>query len=373
MSLKIPLEILTDETFEAAPELLLAWLDLVQLVAKGENISLRRRSVAVEKGQLWVSHSVLAERWACSRTRVRSLLAELEKRQKISIKKDNFGGCGKVVLTIRNYETFCEEQMEEDEKKRQKKDTKKDKNDIVCQCGIPVSETERGYSLFVQDKKAMNDLLNDDAELSVEFFVLSDTKRQKRQTQKDKNDKGFLANEFAELTTKRWCLKIKKRQKRHDAPLLYIDKSIYYYKNNPHNPPTAKSPPPRPPPDSVINEFPHLASAKDAWKNFLSYRSELRRPLRPVSQRAQLKKWQNPKELIAAIERSIENGWQGIFPIAENKNQGGGGRRRGGAAQNLEEGLNLYRKLYGDKKDGSETDGAVTDDDAGDIFEFSNE
>lgn len=83
----------------------------------------------------------------------------------------------------------------------------------------------------------------------------------------------------------------------------------------------------RSPEDNPISEGELLpfdsSEFQEAWKEWVKHKRELKKPLTPTSQRAQIKRLAGMGEAraIAAIQHSIENGWQGIFeakPIAAN-------------------------------------------------------
>ena len=56
-----------------------------------------------------------------------------------------------------------------------------------------------------------------------------------------------------------------------------------------------------------------------AWNRWLSYRTDIRKPLKPASMEAAaraLAKFGNDQA--AVIEQSISNGWQGLFPLKQD-------------------------------------------------------
>ena len=71
--------------------------------------------------------------------------------------------------------------------------------------------------------------------------------------------------------------------------------------------------------ESVETVFPHeldTETFREKWKEFMTFRSKLKKPLLPESVNAQLKTLARYGEAIAtqSIEASIGNGWQGLFP-----------------------------------------------------------
>jgi len=67
-------------------------------------------------------------------------------------------------------------------------------------------------------------------------------------------------------------------------------------------------------------DLPHFIDA-DLWDSFLQHRKEIRHKVTPTTLAFLLKKLQrwndNGIDVNLCIERSIEAGWQGIFPIKE--------------------------------------------------------
>jgi hypothetical protein len=59
----------------------------------------------------------------------------------------------------------------------------------------------------------------------------------------------------------------------------------------------------------------------DAWDLWLRYRKEIRKPLKTLSQEFAAKKLASfgPDQMLV-VEQSIENGWQGLFPLAKSRN-----------------------------------------------------
>lgn len=60
--------------------------------------------------------------------------------------------------------------------------------------------------------------------------------------------------------------------------------------------------------------------ARQALEDWQQHRKELRKKLTPSAERALLRKWSKigPARFIAAVEHSIENGWQGLFEPKTN-------------------------------------------------------
>lgn len=79
-------------------------------------------------------------------------------------------------------------------------------------------------------------------------------------------------------------------------------------------------------PDSL--KTPEFVEAWDRWK---TYRREIGHPLKPTTQRAQLKKAaeHGPADSIWVMNLSIENGWQGLFfeRLAERRQSNGRGQK----------------------------------------------
>lgn len=67
----------------------------------------------------------------------------------------------------------------------------------------------------------------------------------------------------------------------------------------------------------MIPEKLNTLKFNEAWKMFLDHRKEIKRPLKPTGIKLMLKKLaENEPDIAAAmLEQSIENGWQGIFPL----------------------------------------------------------
>lgn len=58
----------------------------------------------------------------------------------------------------------------------------------------------------------------------------------------------------------------------------------------------------------------------DAWKRWVNYRKEIRKPLKPVSiPAAQRKLAAFGSDQTAVVEQSIANGWQGLFELKEKR------------------------------------------------------
>lgn len=63
-----------------------------------------------------------------------------------------------------------------------------------------------------------------------------------------------------------------------------------------------------------VPELPTLDAA--AWEIWLDYRKQIKKPLFPVSwPLAQRKLARFGAQQMATVEQSIENGWQGLFPL----------------------------------------------------------
>lgn len=60
-----------------------------------------------------------------------------------------------------------------------------------------------------------------------------------------------------------------------------------------------------------------------AWERWLEYRKQIRKPLKPVSiPAAQRELAAFGCDQAAVVEKSIANGWQGLFPLKDNGNAG---------------------------------------------------
>ena len=58
----------------------------------------------------------------------------------------------------------------------------------------------------------------------------------------------------------------------------------------------------------------------EAWKQWIDYRKEIKKPLKPVSVKAAQKEMAKlGDDQIAAVEKSIANGWQGLFAPGKAK------------------------------------------------------
>jgi hypothetical protein len=69
-------------------------------------------------------------------------------------------------------------------------------------------------------------------------------------------------------------------------------------------------------------KLPHGEAFAAAWSRWRSHRSEIRKPLKPTSELAQLKRLGNTPEAmaVATIDHTIEMGWQGLrAPEPQNK------------------------------------------------------
>ncbi len=64
---------------------------------------------------------------------------------------------------------------------------------------------------------------------------------------------------------------------------------------------------------------------RDAWKDWLAYRKEIRKPLKPRSLRSQLSHLATFGADVAteAIREAIRNQWQGLFPEKVQTRRGG--------------------------------------------------
>ena len=67
--------------------------------------------------------------------------------------------------------------------------------------------------------------------------------------------------------------------------------------------------------------------SKDLWADFIKHRKEIKKPLKPTSEKAlltKLKKWHDKGiDVNECVSASIENGWQGVFePDAKRMNGG---------------------------------------------------
>lgn len=66
-----------------------------------------------------------------------------------------------------------------------------------------------------------------------------------------------------------------------------------------------------------VDQLPPLDEA--AWLVWLDYRKQIRKPLFPVSHPLAMKKLQRfGAKQMAVVEQSIENGWQGLFPLKQD-------------------------------------------------------
>lgn len=63
---------------------------------------------------------------------------------------------------------------------------------------------------------------------------------------------------------------------------------------------------------------------RKAWKDWQQHRREIRHKLTPLTEQRQLRKLEKfpVATAISMIERSIENGWCGLFEITEDKKDG---------------------------------------------------
>lgn len=55
-----------------------------------------------------------------------------------------------------------------------------------------------------------------------------------------------------------------------------------------------------------------------AWEQFKAYRTGIRKPIKPVSEQAMKLKLQRfGKDQAAVVQQSVENQWQGLFPLKQ--------------------------------------------------------
>jgi hypothetical protein len=74
--------------------------------------------------------------------------------------------------------------------------------------------------------------------------------------------------------------------------------------------------------EPVQIKLPHGEAFAAAWSRWRSHRSEIKKPLKPTSELAQLKRLGNTPEglAVATIDHTIEMGWQGLrAPEPQNK------------------------------------------------------
>jgi hypothetical protein len=66
--------------------------------------------------------------------------------------------------------------------------------------------------------------------------------------------------------------------------------------------------------------------SNQAWTDWVKYRKEIRKPLSPSTTESQLNKLRPmaPHTRVGMIRQSIDNGWQGLFEIKENKQKSNG-------------------------------------------------
>ena len=79
---------------------------------------------------------------------------------------------------------------------------------------------------------------------------------------------------------------------------------------------------PKAKPKPVQIKLPHGEAFAAAWSRWRSHRSEIKKPLKPTSELAQLKRLGNTPEAmaVATIDHTIEMGWQGLrAPEPQNK------------------------------------------------------
>lgn len=79
--------------------------------------------------------------------------------------------------------------------------------------------------------------------------------------------------------------------------------------------------PPTPKKEAPPIELPHGEAFAAAWSRWKSHRAEIRKPLKPTSELAQLKRLGNAPEhwAVATIDHTIEMGWQGLRAPEPNK------------------------------------------------------
>ena len=85
---------------------------------------------------------------------------------------------------------------------------------------------------------------------------------------------------------------------------------------------TIAKPTPAAKPKPAPIELPHGEAFAAAWSRWRSHRAEIKKPLKPTSELAQLKRLGNAPEhwAVATIDHTIEMGWQGLrAPQPQNK------------------------------------------------------
>ena len=78
--------------------------------------------------------------------------------------------------------------------------------------------------------------------------------------------------------------------------------------------------------ESACAPFPQsldVPAFQEAWENWLAHRKATRKPVTPQSAKLQLAKCEawGVEVAVRTINRSIENGWQGLFPSKEDLNR----------------------------------------------------
>lgn len=70
----------------------------------------------------------------------------------------------------------------------------------------------------------------------------------------------------------------------------------------------------------LLPPLPHGESFHNAWKDWVGYRAELKKPLTATSIREQLKflSEQTEHDAITSIQQSIRSGWLGLFPAKQS-------------------------------------------------------
>ncbi len=75
--------------------------------------------------------------------------------------------------------------------------------------------------------------------------------------------------------------------------------------------------------DIKIQEpLPYGSDFKEAWTKWVEYRKEIKKPMKATTIREQLKMmagWGSEQKCVQAIDKSIVNGWQGVFLDKTNK------------------------------------------------------
>jgi hypothetical protein len=66
---------------------------------------------------------------------------------------------------------------------------------------------------------------------------------------------------------------------------------------------------------NIPQEFLSKPGFQKAWHEWLSFLNEIHKPLRPSTAKRQLAFLSQQSDPVAVIEQSIQNGWQGLFPL----------------------------------------------------------